>query len=268
MCVTTLLVTAAGLAVRAQDEDEPDDEPAAAVQGFALQDWFNRYVFGNYGNPDAARKGLERALHIKIEDTHRAYGLSDAQRKKLQLAGRGDLKRLGEVLEKARKECETSGGNIVVLRSMVPKLRSLRDSINAGPFGDGSLFAKTLKTTLTAEQAATYETLARRTHYTEYERWVYVMVAIEGGPMKLRPEQESGFAKLLLEETQPAANADRSDSYTMLLLAASVPEAKLKPLFDDEQWQHLQQRFRQARKIEAVRQATRETNHARGFNGR
>ena len=55
-----------------------------------------------------------------------------------------------------------------------------RKKYQEGPFGNRSLFAKTLKTILTPEQVAKYETVTRWKKTTPYEQWTYVMVAIEG----------------------------------------------------------------------------------------
>ena len=66
--------------------------------------------------------------------------------------------------------------------------------------------------------------------------------------MGLNPEQETRFARLLVEETLPPPGFERLDSLAMLLLAAELPEDKLKPVFNDAQWRHLRQRFEQAKK--------------------
>jgi hypothetical protein len=70
--------------------------------------------------------------------------LTELQRAKLQIAGKGDIKRFFDRAEEGRREFKL---NKVEPRDAVAALRRLKplsDAYDDGPFGDGSLFAKTL----------------------------------------------------------------------------------------------------------------------------
>ena len=54
---------------------------------------FEQWVFQQYGNALTARARLKESLELYTEDVDRACGLSDAQKQKLRLAGRGDIER-------------------------------------------------------------------------------------------------------------------------------------------------------------------------------
>jgi hypothetical protein len=97
-----------------------------------------------------------------LEKIDRISGLSDAQRQKLQLAGRGDLKRLFDRAERLRAMCDR-GEEITELNQfqkwaeeLKSEANALRHAFHEGPFDAGSLMAKCMKTVLTAEQAAKY----------------------------------------------------------------------------------------------------------------
>jgi hypothetical protein len=109
-----------------------------------------------------ARIRLDARLGSKIASIDRVCQLSDAQKQKLELAGRGDIKRLFDFVDSQQLPVEEG-----VVRDE-KKLRERSSLLNAdadalrlalarGAFEDSSLFAKTLKTTLTAEQAAAYD---------------------------------------------------------------------------------------------------------------
>ncbi|MGE5191319.1 MAG: hypothetical protein ACM3U2_02385, partial [Deltaproteobacteria bacterium] len=90
------------------------------------------------------------------------YGLTAAQKQKLQLAGRGDIKRMFDRIEDSRRRLQAQvvqdiEGVQRLCVQMSQESSALRAGIRKGPFGEGSLFAKTLKSALTAEQIAGYE---------------------------------------------------------------------------------------------------------------
>ena len=73
------------------------------------------------------------------------YKLTDPQVAKLRLAGRGDIKRFFDEVRNRRDEFEiarkTFNSGLAALR----RLDELSPSYREGPFGSGSLFAKTLQ---------------------------------------------------------------------------------------------------------------------------
>ena len=93
---------ACGGAARAQDDDE-QDAPVNAKQANAMAvllaqqaanfDQLEQWVFGRFGGSGGARNKLDSSLLLRIEDLERACDLTDDQKKKLRVAGRGDIKR-------------------------------------------------------------------------------------------------------------------------------------------------------------------------------
>src|SRR2546421_7909302 len=63
-------------------------------QGQALTDEeIERLLFQPYGSAAGVRQQLESQLAMQIADLDRACSLTDGEKTKLQLAGRGDIKR-------------------------------------------------------------------------------------------------------------------------------------------------------------------------------
>ena len=100
----------AGSSARAQDDDDEDEVPAQAqvnMNGFVMNDaQFDQWVFGNMGvaNAGVARNKLDSLLTLNVEDLERTCGLTPIQKKKLLLAGRGDIKRFFDRIEDMRKK--------------------------------------------------------------------------------------------------------------------------------------------------------------------
>ncbi len=55
----------------------------------------------------------------------------------------------------------------------------------------------------------------------------------------LTDDQRRRFETLLLEETRPPKEFGVADYQIVMYQAAKIPEAKLKPIFDDLQWRTL-----------------------------
>ena len=91
-------------AVRAEELNLDDDEgpPPGPNAAFNAR-YFDELVFGKRDSA-AARRELNRHLRQKIAETDLVCGLTERQRQKLSLAGRGDLKRLFDRIDERRRK--------------------------------------------------------------------------------------------------------------------------------------------------------------------
>jgi hypothetical protein len=247
-------VVGAGHSARAQDDLEPEEEvqPQLPQQHVFVvnEPQFNQWAFGNAGNLDSVRDRLDSLLTLMIQDVDRTCGLSEAQKAKLRLAGRGDVKRFFDRVEEKRRKFQGTRHNQNDVGTIVQEIRTLGITLNAGLFGDDSFFSKTLRKTLSEEQAARYEEALRQKRQSRYRARVDSVVAMLGNTAGLSTRQRRRFAEVLLEETRPPRNYGRQDYYVVLLQAAKLPEAKIRPIFDDAQWRLLSRQFAQAKAME------------------
>src|SRR5690348_1383421 len=115
---TILAIVGGGPCARAQDDGEEDEEapnpaPAVRMHAFVMNDQqFDQWVFGNMGlgSAGSARNRLDSLLTLNVDDLDRTCGLTPVQKKKLLLAGRGDIKRFFDRVEEIRKRF-TKGQN-------------------------------------------------------------------------------------------------------------------------------------------------------------
>jgi hypothetical protein len=106
---------------------------------------------------EASHHRVEKLLEPELQLVDHVCELTDAQRDKLQLAVRGEIRRLsGGIAERAQK-LPLSRSDEQRVNDVCRELEQLQRDIQSGPFGKGSLFRKALETTLTAEQMVKYD---------------------------------------------------------------------------------------------------------------
>jgi hypothetical protein len=123
---------------------------------------FEKLVHGAAIDADEAREHVYDILHEKISRIEERYTLTALQKQKLYAAGKGDIARLFDRAEEARCRFQSHVvHNLPGLREAIQKMSSesvyLRPKLRNGPFGDESLFTKTLNTTLTEDQIAAFK---------------------------------------------------------------------------------------------------------------
>ncbi len=259
MAATVLAILGIGQAARAQDDD--DEEEAVQVapinNGFMVNmAQFDQWIFGNIGMANAAiaRNKLDSFLTLNVEDLERTCGLTPVQKKKLTLAGRGDIKRFFDRVDDLRKKFDKVKNNQNQFQLIWQDIQPLQAAFQAGVFGEDSIFAKALKSTLSQEQAVQHEKVVH--DRMMYRYWARVDLAMEllNNSVGFTDEQRQRLVKLLAEETRPPKRLGQNDYYAVLFLLASLPEAKVKPIFDDIQYRSLRRQLDQARGLGAVAQ--------------
>jgi hypothetical protein len=236
----------------ARAQDDEDEAPLVVQQPtFTLTDQqFDSWAFGNQGNANAVHGQLDALLTAKVAEIGRSCPLTPAQTEKLRLAGRGDIKRFFDQVEDKRKRFQTGRYDQTRINELFQEIQPLQTVLTAGPFNDGSLFAKTLKTVLDDQQLAHYQTAQKEAIRFRYRAKIDLITTHTANNLGLSSKTRETLAKLLLEETRPPLRFGVYDQYVVLYQAARLPEAKLRPLFDDTQWRMFSRQLAQARSLE------------------
>ena len=237
-----LLLTATMLGIlgmqrpaQAQDEAEPEEAQPAERAETVMGDPFAQWIYGP-GGPDEARKRIESDLASAIHRADQMYRLTPEQKKKLELAGRSDTKRLFDRAEEAKEMLHRSPGEI---HRILKEFQPFPNQIQLDLFGKKSMFAKTLKTTLTSEQR-TFHEQERLAFYRSRVEWMVPQIHHR---LRLSDEQRRRFVDAIVEGTRPLEKYGKYDFLALLFQASRLPEAKLKPIFDEAQWRLLRQEF-------------------------
>jgi hypothetical protein len=250
----------AGLAqplVRARQRDAaevPAQLPAGAdqlLEGELLKLETRDWIGGGLGTPQAARELFEAQLKSRVDRLNGRYQLSATQQKKLFVAGRGDIKRFFDRVDDLRRRQELAAGDREARLANIQDFISLTKAARRDLFDAQSIFAKTIKSTLTPEQIERFAKLepeiAQRRHL-ETIRWV---VGTWDETIKLNGVQHAQIEALLVQETRPPRTFGYND-YFGLLLQAARHEEKLKAVFTPAQWTTVSAQLAEARRLETI----------------
>jgi hypothetical protein len=233
--------------------DEADEagvvQPARGVW-VMTDDQFDQWVFGAPRNSRAGRNKLDSLLTLEIDEVERSCSLSEIEKKKLLLAGRGDIKRFFEKVDEKRKKFEKIRNDQNKIGEIYQELLPLQSMLNSGLFGDGSFYCKTLRRLLSDEESAAYQKIVFEKKQFRYRAKVELVVAQLDQAVGFRDEQRRRLVDVILRETQPPLRYGQYDYYLVLYQAGKIPAAKLKPLFEEKQWAFLQRQLDQGRGME------------------
>jgi hypothetical protein len=244
-------IIAHGENVRAQDDFDDDGEVEANAAGmvFIQQqqpgiEQFEQWIFNRTGGAGIARNRLNAALELHIDEINRFCGITDIQKRKLMLAGRGDIKRFFDRVDDAKRRY------LLVMNdqnhNIWEDIQPLQTALNVGIFGDESMFAKTVKKTLTSEQATMLAGQAQQRNKNRYVITVDWFITHVDKGLGMTAEQRRRLSELL-KETPPPRRFGSSDYYYLMYRAGQIAEDRLKPIFDDVQWRLLSMQLNQAR---------------------
>jgi hypothetical protein len=108
-------------------------------------------------NAAAIRRHLDKRLEPEVAIVDHVCELTGAQRQKLELAGRGAIQRLVEGVEERQIKLRLVMDDEKQATRLFDEIEELQRSIESGPFGKGTVFRKSLETTLTAQQMTRYD---------------------------------------------------------------------------------------------------------------
>ena len=152
-------LTAAIRAARVADEPGDDADPEV-VRPPAIPTGLEATAVDELlGAPDpqslaGREQRLDSSLHQKLGTIVWVCGLTESQRRKIELAGRGDIKRFLDRVDDQRSQ--SAKGDISRVDRISREVAVLRVLLNSGLHEEGSLFDKTLMKTLTAEQTTRF----------------------------------------------------------------------------------------------------------------
>jgi hypothetical protein len=225
------------------------EQPEQPRFGVAMTDeMFARWLFGRIGGIDRARTRLEARLAWEIQRIDRIYGLGPEQKHKLEVAGRGDIKRFFDDLQKKKELLDRAGEDRLHFLAIFEELEALRHDAHEILFIDGSLFAKTLKNTLSPAQSAQYKQ-DRLDFYRTRVAWA---VWFLGQRLRLSQDQRERFVALIVAESRPLRRYGPGDFSAILVQASRLPEAKLRPILDETQWLLLGRQFQEVQGMERI----------------
>jgi hypothetical protein len=177
---------------------------------------------------------LEMVLADRLDELQVTYELIESQQKKLELAGRGELKSFTDRLDSTLKKLADAGSRDA-MQQLVVELNDVRRS-EERLFDDGSRFSKVLARTLSQEQVSRSERLVRNPGYLRYRKAVIVAVRTLAGLVNISRTERIELSRLILTETTPPLKFGRTDHAFVMFQISRLPEARLKEIIPETHW--------------------------------
>jgi len=252
ICMAMVVVLLGTLsAAAAPDDVEPPAVQNQAVNHFFMNDDnFEANVFQPSGNAKQARIQIETKLKLQLNELNRICELNDAQKQKLKLAASSDMKRFFDEVESVRKKFKAGKQDQNAWNEVWQEISPLQMKMATGLFGDTSFFCKTIRKTLSDEQYAKYNSMVTERRRFRYKSSIETVITSFEDSVALNHTQHDAIVKLLLDETQPPASFGQYDVHVVMYQLARIPEAKLKAVLDERQWNQAQIHFNQYRGME------------------
>jgi len=210
---------------------------------------FNRVLDKGAIGPYMLRSGLDRKLATQIQQVEKCCQLSELQRHKLELAGRGDISRLCGTVEELRLKhvgavvAEGRWEKIIIdihRRATIPSMH---------PFRERSLFEKVLRRQLKANEWEEYQSLERASQELEVRKAFHPFFR---GATELTTSQERTLIDLCLQkypQWRPVSIHLFATEYVSMRVAAEIKN-EIEPFLTDAQRRDLQVNTRVARQLE------------------
>jgi hypothetical protein len=236
-----LMTIVVGLIAPPSRADEKEiQNPPAPEQLEKLADQQQELVLYG-GKKSEVLTGLENHLNRRLEFVQNVCPLDEAARTKLRLAGKQDIKRFVDKVERRKKRVlehdeSTDANNAVDSPSALGEER--RD-LTTGPSRDNSLFRKTLNRVMTKSQIRDYEAEVLASRRFAHRAAVDTVVTIFDMQLGLDHQQRQQLTALLIQETRlPIKETQPGTPHFLVILvqAMNLPEPTFKPPFTAHQW--------------------------------
>lgn len=200
---------------------------------------FERWVFQHFRSMKNARTSLLAELTLKVDELDRICDLDDTQRRKLSLAGRGDVKRFFDNYEQVKTKFQRTRPEDREINSVFQEIAPLQAAIQAGLFDGDSIIHRSLKNVLTDAQRAKYLRVQQERQRIRHQAAVELTVHMLDEAIPLLANQRVSLINMLLAFTRPARRSGQHDYYTIMYQIARMPSEQLQTILDETQWKIL-----------------------------
>ena len=193
-----------------------------------------------------ARSQMEKRLEVEISALQQRCSLTDEQKKKLRLAGRGDILNLLNRALELRQQCTATAMTQEEYAQFSLEIQRLRMIIGYGAVSDATLFHKTLRGLLTELQKEDYQTL----QIERQKKMLEQTAAGFGRNNNIAQWSEASrtqFVEVMLKQAH-LPKIQHPYCHIIVLLEAGRLEEQLKPVLNDAEWQALQIQINQAQR--------------------
>jgi hypothetical protein len=208
----------------------------------------DRMIYGSLAS--IGQQQLEMESTSIVQGLSTEYELSDAQQKKLRLAGRSEARQFFSDVDDLRREYDLAKDQQERIRITkdAESLRKKRSKL----FRTGSFLEKVTARTVTDEQVARYADIQYERIRLRHRSNVEGAIRDVERHVVLRISQHEALVDLLMQEIpQPRAIGDFDETLVKYRFS-QLPEDKLKTIFDEDQWSTVRKVFDGFQELEPI----------------
>lgn len=243
LAVIALAIGAAPIRAARADIVMMADENDITISENQVDQW----IFRNSSTTNSPKGKLDDALQTHISLIANTVGLTDEQRKRLELAGKGDIARFWSLVVRLKQKYPGGRMSQEKFNQMWQEVQPLTTRFAAGLHGRYSLFEKMLPGILSESQLQAYTAEEKARRVRHFRAKVEATVQILDQRVPMTDAQRKKFIELTVTKTEPPLAFGQNDFYLILWRMSQIPEADLRPVFDEEEWKVLNVQLDQVR---------------------
>lgn len=219
-----------------------------AAQNFEIDiTQFDRWIFSGMENPEVARLRLASHAQMEIDRIAVVTPLQESQIKKLEFAAKGDVKRFFDKVDDAHRQFHAmrEAGEIgqANINELYQIASPLAQHLNRGIYDDDSLLKKVARGCVDDEQAKLLREQDQRQQKLESDAAIMVFLAKLGRQVPMTHFQRQALSELMTENILLREPRHNYASYVLMYQMSKLPQAKLKSIFDDAQYDAVKKNF-------------------------
>jgi hypothetical protein len=203
-----------------------------------VEEQFAFRVFRPDRNPDAARTRLADALKAEIAQLNQKLQLTQAQKDKLELMGRGDIKRFFDRYEALKDEYYGLDVDVALKRTgeIMSEASMLGAIAQKDLFNYDSLLHKSMANTLSRHQLERYEASVLERRQARHRNAIERLISNLEQRSLLPEPQRQKLVDLIMKEIEPARSPGPYDIYYIVSKLGELPEQSYRPFLNASQW--------------------------------
>jgi hypothetical protein len=165
--------------------------------------------------------------------------------------GRADIQRFFDLYDHAKKKFDEAKNDQNKLNNEFwQEISPLQMMMHAGLFAQDSFLDRAMRHTLTEEQLAHSQALDAERRVFRHKADIALAVAEIELSAPLRAEQRRELTALLEKVTKPSRKHGNNGNNVLLYKLSKLPQEKIRPLFDDAQWNAVEKCLNQYKGME------------------
>lgn len=226
---------------------------AGAQERLIGLDQFNGWIFSRMQNEQKARDTFYSRIDLEIERLDLVASLTDDEKAKIRLAGKGDVKRFFDDVREARREfLELGNVNQNQMNEAYQLASALAQRINSGLFDNNSLLKKVAATAPDPEHAQRIRKRNQRRRKLQTEFAIKAYVAILGRTIPFTSDQRDQLVVLIGKNVDLAHPNGPYVTQLISYRLSELPDGELQELFDENQWNAFKNTLAQAKAMKAM----------------